>query len=318
MLLVYQQADLSGVTMLMSANERLIQVKRIAVLTDLGSDSERMVRYAASVARWYGSELLLAHAYPPEFHAPIPPEMLRSWPASGLPAKQDAAVKVRSLIDKLNLQDLAPKAIIREAGVGTILKDVDEYRPSLLVLATHGREGIRKWLVGSVAEEVFRRVQWPVLLLGPACSQTETTPQKQFERILFATDMSAVSVVALQYAAGISHDHEAQLTVLYVEPDPGQGFSFDRAIAEQRLRDWLEDSIDGISETLVGARRAVDFGRPEVRIVKAAAEQRSDLVVLGARGLGALSGAASHMLGGTAYDVICAASCPVLIVPQPR
>jgi hypothetical protein len=39
--------------------------------------------------------------------------------------------------------------------------------PNLLVLGTHGLDGTRKWLVDSVAEGVFRKVQWPVLMLGP-------------------------------------------------------------------------------------------------------------------------------------------------------
>jgi len=57
--------------MLTSVSTRLIQLKRIAVLTDLGTDSEKMLRYAASLARWYGSELSLVHAYPPEFYSAI-------------------------------------------------------------------------------------------------------------------------------------------------------------------------------------------------------------------------------------------------------
>ena len=304
--------------MLTTASERLIQFKRIAALTDLGSDSERMLRYAASLARWYGSELLLVHGYPPELYAPIPPGPLPSWPASGLSPRQDAEEKLKSLVSKFHLQDIVSKTIVREATIGLLVKELEEYRPDLLVLASHGREGIRKWLTGSAAEEVFRRVQWPVLVLGPAFSQAETTQQKQFERVLYCTDLSAVSVTALQYAAGVAHDHEAQLTALYVEQDPEQGFSFDRAMAEQRLRDWLQDRIDGLSAALVGANCVVDFGKPETKIVETAAQRQADVLVLGARGLGAVSGPASHFVGGTAYEVVCSATCPVLIVPQPR
>jgi nucleotide-binding universal stress UspA family protein len=100
--------------MLTSVSQRLIQFKRIAVLTDLGSGSEKMVDYAASLARWYGSELLLVHAYPPEFYAGIPPESLPVWPASGLSPKQDAEQKIKALTDKLNLQDLRTKVMIHE------------------------------------------------------------------------------------------------------------------------------------------------------------------------------------------------------------
>ena len=147
-----------GVTYVDRTSECLIQFKRIAVLTDLGSDSEKTVGYAASMARWYGSELSLIHAYPPEVYAPIRPEPLPSWPASELPPRQDAEAKFKRLTEKLALQDLKPKNILRESTIGLLIKEVDQYRPSLLVLATRGREGIRKWLVGSVAEEVFRRV----------------------------------------------------------------------------------------------------------------------------------------------------------------
>ncbi|HSK44656.1 MAG TPA: universal stress protein, partial [Candidatus Binatia bacterium] len=171
---------------------------------------------------------------------------------------------------------------------------------------------------GSVAEEVFRRVHWPVLILGPDCVPCELDLQKQFARVLYATDMSAVSVSALLYASAISHDHEAQLVALYVEPDAKQGFSFHRVIAQQRLEDWLQDNIDGMSEALAGVHCMVDFGRPETKIAEAAVQQAADLVIVGARGLGAISGAASHFFGGTAYDVSCSSKCPVLIVPQPR
>ncbi len=297
--------------MLAILSQRLIQFKRIAVLTDLGSDSEKTLRYAASLARWYGSELLLAHAC--RSAEPLP-----TWPASGPPPKRDAEEKCRFLTEKLALQGLSPKTIVSEAGIEPLLEHLEEYRPSLLVLATHGREGIRKWLQGSVAEEVFRRVQWPVLIVSPGFSQTEAAPQKQFERILFGTDLSAVSLTALQYAAGISHDHEAQLIALHVEPDPKQGFSFDRAMAQQRLQDWLQDHIDGLSMALAGVRYIVDFGEPKRKIVEVAVQQQADIVVLGARGVGVLSGAASHFLGGTAYEVACSSKCPVLIVPQPR
>jgi nucleotide-binding universal stress UspA family protein len=302
----------------MIASQRLIQFKRIALLTDLGSDSEKTVRYAGSLARWYGSELLFVHALGAESHLPafsVPPP---PWAVSGMPPKQDAEERVRGLIDKLALQDLRPKLIVREASIGKILQEVDRYHPSLVVLGTHGREGIRKWLGGSIAEEVFRRVQWPVLVLGPELSSTELAPQKQFEHILYATDLSAVSLAALQYAAGISHDHEARLTALYVEPDPALGFSFDRALAEQRLRDWLLDHIDGLADALVGVRCVADFGKPEHKIVEAASQAQADLVILGARGLGAGAGAASHFLGGTSYGVVCTSKCPVLVVPQPR
>lgn len=304
--------------MLTIASERLIQFKRIAVLCDLSVESEKMARYAGSLARWYGAELLLVHAEPPEFYPGIPMEAVPMWPISGSPSRRDAEEKLRSFSDKLDLRDLSPKIFVGEGGIEVLLRKLEDYRPSLLALATHGREGIRKWLSGSVAEEVFRQVQWPVLVLGPGFTGRNGGPQKQFERVLYATDLSAVSLKPLQYAVGIAHDHEAQLIALYVEPDAKQGFSFDRGMAKQRLEDWLQDQIDGLSGALTGTMYLVDFGKPEKKIVAAAAEREADLIVLGAHGWGAAPALASHFFGGTAYEVICSSTCPVLIVPQLR
>ncbi|MBZ5521170.1 MAG: universal stress protein [Acidobacteriia bacterium] len=296
--------------MLITATRRLIQLKSIAVLTDLESDSEGMLEFAGALARWYGSGLMLMHACPGKSH----PALF----AGGSSAKEDARVKLKSLILKRNLQELVSRTIVLDGGVGSLLEELDRYRPDLLVLATHGREGIRKWLAGSVAEAVFRKVQWPVLLLGPGFSRAEIARQQQFSRLLYATDLSPASLAALQYAVGIAHDHEAQLIVLHVEPDSRQGFSFDRALALQRLQDWLHDHIDGLSATLDEVHCLVDFGRPETKIMEAASNWHADLLVVGARGPGVPAGLASHFLGGTAYEVVCSAGCPVLVVPQAR
>lgn len=304
--------------MLTGVSQRLIQFKRIAVLTDLLEESDKTVRYAASLSRWYGSELLLVHAGSPEFHLPLSPEPLPNWPGRRPALKEPLEKKLSWLKEQLTERQLAPRLVVREATIPSILADLEQYHPSLLVVSSHGREGISKWLLGSVAEEVFRKVPWPVLVIGPGVYGGEMALQQQFSRVLYATDLSAVSASALQYAACIAHDHEARFFALYVDSDPGEGFTRDRVIALQRLQDWVEDRIDGVAETLVGVHYLVDFGQPDVKIIKNALEKDADLVVVGARGLGAASSSASHFLGGTAYEVICRSPSPVLIVPQPK
>ncbi len=304
--------------MLTTVTQRLIQFEKIAVLTDLGEDAESMLLYAAALARWYGSKLMIVHASTPEVPAYMPPEPLPNWPANRARLKDYAQEKLSGMTAKLGLQDVAPKLIVRELGMGLLLKELAEYHPNLLVLASHGREGIRKWLLGSVAEGVFRNVPWPVLILGPRFDRERAMRQMQLRTLMYATDVSGGSVTALQYAAGIAHDHDAQLIVLHVESDPRHSFTFDRVISLQRLEDWMHDCIDGLSDALSGAECLVEFGKPAPTIVEAARTRHADLLVLGARGLGAMSAPASHFVGGTAYDVICTSACPVLIVPQPR
>ena len=299
------------------AMERLVQFKRIAVLTDLAAESEKIIRYAAALARWYGAELLLIHAC--SSAAPYTPRKSSFASAeSGTRVEQNPAERLKSLVQELGLQDLAPRILVRKETISALISELDQYRPNLLVLATHGREGIRKWLAGSVAEEVFRRVQWPVLVIGPHCAGAESCSPKQLERVLYGTDLSADSVGALQCAAGISHDHESKLIALYVQLDPSQEFSYGRALAEQRLKDWAQDHIDGFGEALVSADFAIEFGKPQEKIIKAATRLKVDMIVLGARWFGHASGAGSHFITGTAYEVSCASPCPVLLVPHPH
>src|SRR5208282_5444485 len=65
----------------------------------------------------------------------------------------------------------------------------EEAKIDLLVLGTHGRSGVRKLILGSVAEEVFRRAACPVLSVGPNVS-CKAKGEIQFQQILFATDLS--------------------------------------------------------------------------------------------------------------------------------
>ncbi len=300
--------------MLATIASRFIQLDKIAVLTDLGPDAERTLHYAARLGRWYGSKLVVAHALPQGNR--VSSEAQQS-PISRANPELHANDKLTSMVEKIGLQDLSPKLMVHEGGITELLNELADYHPSLVLLATHGREGVEKWLRGSVAEEVFRGVPWPVMVLGPRTEINPSERQFQLHCVLYATDLSGTSFSAMQYAAGIAHDHEAQLIALHVEPDAHDDFTFDRMMRLQKLQDWLKDHIDGLADALESVQCEVMFGDPQKTILQAAAEHRADLLVMGARGLGSLAASGSHFLGGTAYEVVCNSRCPVLIVPQP-
>lgn len=293
---------------------RHVEFKKIALLTDLGSASEAPLLFAASLAKQYGSDLLLAHAYAPEFYVSVPPEPLPNWPGSGLPPREDAEKQSRELILRHQLQDVVSMVLINESGIAGLLGDLEERRPDLVILSTHARKGLRKWLAGSVAEEVFRRAHWPVLVLPPGYLEIEPR-EPRFQQVLYATDMSEISSTALQYAAGIADDNQGELVALHVDPVESEGFSFNRIMDLQKLEDWLRSHRHDHTGALGHADCLVRFGEPGRQICEAAAELGADLIVLGARGFGAVSGLASHFVGGTAYEVSCTAPRPVLIVP---
>ncbi len=296
--------------------ERHIRLDHMALLVDLGNGAEAVVRYAASLARSYGSTITLVHAYEPEAYLYVPGEPLPVWPESGESLRDTAQNQADSLIEKLQAQDVIKGVLISNLRIADLLEDVEARHPDLLLLAPHGRRGIRKLLAGSVTEQIFRRSQWPVLVLPPACIENVREEQAGLKRILYATDLSANAAVALNYAAGLAEDHGSELRVLYAEPDEKFDFTFDRLMSLQKLEDWLREQKVEARAALEHADCMVHFGAPWQQISNLAQEWSADMIVMGARGMGAAAGLASHFVGGTAYEVACSAPCPVLLVPE--
>jgi nucleotide-binding universal stress UspA family protein len=206
---------------------------------------------------------------------------------------------------------------LRESAIIGLLKQLEESHPDLRVLEINKRTRIGKWLNGSVTEALFQRAGWPVLVLGPHSFETDIL-QIGVRNVLCATDRSAASVHALQYASRVAKDHEAKLFVLQVESESGEGATCEYDVALEGLRDWLRGQAVGQEER--ASRRigcVVRFGQPEQKILETAAELRCDMIIMGARGLGANPHKPGHFVGGTAYEVACSSYCPVLVVPEP-
>ena len=112
----------------------------------------------------------------------------------------------------------------------------------------------------------------------------------------------------------MARKQHAKLVVLQVE-DSGDGEVSEQEALLKGLRGWLEDqALAQGEEALSDARCRVRFGKPEQKILEAAAELRSSMIVMGARGLGAAE-KATHFAGRTVCEVVSSAYCPVLMVP---
>src|SRR5580704_11695040 len=95
-----------------------------------------------------------------------------------------------------------------------VLDFADKKHIDLIVLGTHGRGGLGKALMGSVAEKVFRRSPVPVLTLGPHLRRV--TRDHSPRNILVAADLTPASALAARYAARLAAENHAKLTLLHV------------------------------------------------------------------------------------------------------
>ena len=180
----------------------------------------------------------------------------------------------------------------------------------MLVVGTTGRSGLGKVLLGSVAEETIRESPCPVLTVGPK------TPEEvaiRLGNILYTSDFSADSLVAAPHAFSLAEKFQARLTLLHVIPSLPESPYLDAQMARVRLGE-----IASAHAPLVTAPNVVvEMGSPANMILKVSRDLQSDLIVIGARGAGALPRLASHF-GSIAHKVVSHAHCPVLTVGGPR
>jgi nucleotide-binding universal stress UspA family protein len=286
-----------------------IAVNNILYLTDFSQPSESALPFAVSIAREYGAKIHAFHVLIPAVYTYTTPETA----AAALDAQEDDAQANMQHV-KAELVGLPHETIIeRNTGVWPALESaIKEFSIDLIVVGTHGRTGAQKLLMGSVAEEIFRRSHVPVLTIGPS-EKRGAHRGARFHHVLFATDFSEDSLAATGYALSMAQENEAKLTLLHVMKEPEL---FDKT-AEDRISSAnfrLHEIVPEAAESWCRPDTVVRFGTAADRILEVAKEGDVDLIVLGVRGNRGVPGAATHLERATAHKVVVYAPCPVLTV----
>jgi len=172
------------------------------------------------------------------------------------------------------------------------------------VVGTHGRSGFSKMLMGSVAEQIFRRASCPVLTVGPAVC-IPASGCCDLETILYATDFSSESLAAAPLAISFARENHAQLILLHCVSNSED---------ESALLDSLRDVVP-IGAGLTKPPACIVAGGPhQDAILKIAALEQADLVVLGVHSSNWRLMSETHFVNSTAYQIATQANCPVLTV----
>jgi nucleotide-binding universal stress UspA family protein len=294
----------------MQANKR-IALKNILFLTDFSDSSAAAISFATGIARAYGSVVHALHVLQPSPYTYMTPEV-----AATLLNDQEDQAKAEMQRVEAELMGLPCETIIERGGaVWPVLSHVlKEGEVDLIVLGTHGRTGAQKLLLGSSAEEVFRRARVPVLTIGPAVKNGAHRGGK-FRCVLFATDFNAVSSVAAPYAISLAQENQARLILLHVLPTPKLGKAAKpRELSVAETLHQLEKLVPPDAELWCRLEPKVEHGEPGREILATANRCGADLIVLGVRGMDTLTSVATRMERAIAYDVVAHAPCPVLTV----
>ena len=279
-----------------------VKLDNVLVATDFSTASKEAVLYATAIARRHNSKLFIVHVVTSRSESAL----MDGWRAG------QAEIIEQLLANRLD--GIEHELVVKSGQVAQVLSGlIVEKRIDLVVVGTRGRTGVLKLLLGSVAENIFRRAPCPVLTVGPNISGQN--PEVGPGRILAATGFAAHSVFGVRYAIGFAQNVHASIALLHVVTDAGE-LSGDKSSMVtdrvEKLRTLIPANVNLPSEPLL----LVEFGLVPEKILHTAAAWNANLIVLGLRSpQEATTGKATW---ARAYEIVSKANCPVLTVRGPE
>jgi len=227
----------------------------------------------------------------------------------------------------LHSDNIKAEPVIRYGvAADKILDFTAEKEIDLIIMATHGRSGITRWWMGSVAEKVISEATAPVLLVrSKRPSTTRATDKLNFtHKILAPLDGSDIGEAALPYAETIATNSRASVSLLQVISPPGTveanllgGPDWRKFV--KAMHDAGENYLKSVAERLSGRGVKVIYevatGDPADKIVEYAKDKGINLIAMSTHGR---TGVARWVLGSVADKVLHGARIPILLVRSPK
>jgi nucleotide-binding universal stress UspA family protein len=292
----------------------MLKIERILCPVDFSDASGLAYDYAESFARRYDSALYVEHVIEPVGSLYAYYSLAEATSEIREHLGSQARTELQKFISAHLRNGKLPEAVIEEAPIMEgILEFARQKSIDLIVMGTHGRRGMDRFLLGSVTEKVLRKSKCPVLAVRKTAhrftSQDNENDEIDLRRIVICTDFSEASRQALNYALSLAMEFNADLTLLHVLENIPDDAEIEELSNELKKR--MGDLIPAEAQDWCGIKYVVRLGRPYQEILQLALETEADLVVMGVRGRNALDLA---VFGSTTHRVIQMGSCPVLAV----
>lgn len=285
----------------------MLNIDHILFPTDFSAAALRAADHAILLAQRYEATLHVLHVASPSGSAPRPLGVQEALPASvelpaGLAVTQ---AQVKSRFAASGILDYAQE------------QDID-----LVVMGTRGQTGLRRVVMGSVAEAVVRRASCPVLTVRERGEETGLAPRAgRVKRLLAPVDFSEASRHSLLYARELAETYGARVDLLHVTSHAdlragargapeGEDVVCEASKASRREREEIHLASMAEGAGLEAAVRVV-YSYPHGGILDFARDYDTDLIVIGTHGR---SGLERALMGSVAERVIRGAPCPVFTV----
>lgn len=297
--------------------------EKILVPMDGSELAEVALPYAEELAGRLGSEVILLHVCEQtqaQYH-----HMHQLYIQDMVTATKQGAKKY---LEKPGAQAITVSSAVLDGHPAEKIVDyAEEQGIDLIVIATHGWSGVRRWVLGSVADKVVRATKRPVALIRARGTHFHNVPDVgTMNKILVPLDGSKESEAVLPYVEELASRLKGELTLLHVVPPaspvyaiPGETAQIPYTQAEVELLktdagSYLEKMTKALKEKHIKAKFVVKVGNTGQEIIKLADEVHADLVAMSTHGW---SGVTRWALGSTADKVLNGGNTPLLLVRSP-
>ena len=289
------------------------QPKRILCPMDFSELSDLSLKYSAVGAREFDAELVVMHAHFFELPRYFVPDNAEKITTSLKRAETDVLKSLEQHASRI----LGPMhdnmkfdfRVMNQHPIEAIMNSIKEESCDFIVMGTHGLSGIKRFLMGSVTENIVRESPVPVFTIRQKMHdfiqvhKTEIIPK--IKRILFPWDLNPTSRPAFDVAVSVAERFKAELTILNIQEE-GQDAHTDE------IRDRICAITGDIHNQPCRIEIKVRRGNSAEEIVKYTLDYQEDMIVLGAVHKSFLE---DTFLGRTTELVMRNAPVPVLIVP---
>ena len=302
--------------------------KRVLVPLDGSELAEQVLVYAKEFSGRLDSHILLLHVCGKEQYEMLP--MHRAY--------------VDGVADRLRVQSDEVRARIGQRGVGLpqltgkvvvgypaeeILGYADEEKADIILMATHGRSGITRWVLGSVADKVLRASPIPVLLVRTGTSDDLVYDKWPKRVLLVPLDGSKLAESVLPHVetlAGLRGPEITEVVLLRVNEPPAvtadypaaeMPLSWEEHVEQETARQkqegerYLAEIQKGLENAGIKARSEVLVGRTADAIIDYSNQNRFSMILMATHGR---SGLSRWAYGSVAEKVLIGGSSPLLLV----
>jgi nucleotide-binding universal stress UspA family protein len=296
-------------------------LERILVPLDGSLRSELILGQLGRLLHGKDVQVLLLRVLPPDVQP-------KGSPLSGfLKEERGAAEKyIDDLVERVRQGGARAKGYVIGGEVApVILKVAETEKSTLIAMTTHGRSGLSRWIMGSVAEKVVRGSSVPVLVVrsfipgsGGAVRQA-TAEELSIGKILIPTDGSPYAAAAVTPALELARVFGSEAVVVHAEypfvlPGPEMG-ALPTSAPTPALRDPVtKPAAEALAAAGIRVTRVTEIGDPAGVILDQCQAGHADLIVMATHGR---SGVGRWILGSVAERVLHHAHVPLLLVRAP-